>query len=142
MRKPSCIQLLFAKSWFSYLLFLGGSVGVGATYIMWTHPDQAESSGVIVMGAFIGTFAGIATFTGLMRFRAWMNGAPFHIGDHVQTLAGKHKGKVVRVYEEWPDRKQVLVNLGDQAKRDVENVFSEFELCRESRTEPLSPPSE
>ena len=142
MKRPSFIQLLFANSWFCNLLFFGGSVGAGAAYIMWTYPDRAESIGAIVEGAILGTFAGIAIFATLASLREWLNGAPFHRGDRVQILAGKHKGKVVRVYDEWPERKQVRVDLGDQAKRDVEDVFSEVELCRESRTEPLSPPNE
>ena len=61
-----------------------------------------------------------------------INGAPFHNGDMVHILVGKHRGKIARVYEIWEERKEVRVDIGEQAKKDVEDVYSYTEVCRES----------
>jgi hypothetical protein len=51
-------------------------------------------------------------------------------GCHVRILRGVHQGKVVRVYDIWDSRGQVRVDLGDEAKRAVTDVFMSYELKR------------
>jgi len=60
-----------------------------------------------------------------------INGSPFHEGDLVHILVGPHRDRVGRIYEMWPSRNQVRVEIGDQAKKDVTDVFSYNEICRE-----------
>ena len=60
-----------------------------------------------------------------------LNGAPFHPGDMVRILAGKHRDRVVRVYEIWPSRGQVRVELGEQEEKAVKDVFMDIQVCRE-----------
>ena len=60
-----------------------------------------------------------------------LNGAPFQVGDAVHILIGPHRDRVMRVYEIWPSRGQVRVELGEQAEKNVKDVFWNFEVCRE-----------
>ncbi len=66
----------------------------------------------------------------LMRFIMKLNGAPFHIGDRVQILTGSHRGKIESVYEIWKDHKEVRLDLGQQAKNEVKDVFSFLQIRR------------
>lgn len=59
-----------------------------------------------------------------------MNGAPFHVGENVCILIGSNCGKEVRIYDVWNDRHQVRVELGEQAKADLKDVFSFHQVCR------------
>ncbi|MHC4503671.1 MAG: hypothetical protein ACYTFI_10225 [Planctomycetota bacterium] len=59
-----------------------------------------------------------------------INGAPFSVGDKVHVLCGPHSGKRVAVYELWPSRGQVRVELGEQEKADAKDVFDENQVCR------------
>jgi transcription antitermination factor NusG len=40
------------------------------------------------------------------------NGAPYLPGDSVRILVGRHAGRVATVYQIWPERGQVRVDLG------------------------------
>ena len=63
---------------------------------------------------------------------AKLNGAPFHIGDRVCILVGPYQGSVVRVYSVFEERRQIRVELGEQAKKDSADIFSFTAVCRES----------
>ena len=67
---------------------------------------------------------------GCYRIITKMNGAPFHKGDVVQILVGEYQGHTATVYEEWRDRKQVRIDLGEQAKQHFKDVFSYNKICR------------
>ena len=75
--------------------------------------------GMLVLGPFIRLFIDS------------LNGAPFQVGDAVHILIGPYRNRVVRVYEVWPSRGQVRVELGEQAEKNVKDVFWNFEVCRE-----------
>lgn len=60
-----------------------------------------------------------------------INGSPFREGDLVHVLCGPYRDRVGLVYELWPSRKQLRVQVGDQAKEGVTDVFSYHEICRE-----------
>jgi hypothetical protein len=53
-----------------------------------------------------------------------INGVPFEQGDMVKILWGRHRGKVVRVYDIWNQRDEVRVELGEKEKEDYTDVFS------------------
>lgn len=67
----------------------------------------------------------------LFRLGSKLNGAPFHVGDEVRILIGPHKGRLVRIYEIWDSRHQVRVDLNEQARNGVKDVFSFVEVYRE-----------
>ena len=67
----------------------------------------------------------------LYGIRAKINGAPFHKGDLVHILVGSHRDRIVRVYEIWESRNQVLVELGAKEKEEVKDVFSFGAICKE-----------
>ena len=61
------------------------------------------------------------------------NGAPFHVGDRVRILAGRHKDRVVRVYSDWRDD-SVRVELGEKEKEKFTDIFSSLTPARGCRT--------
>lgn len=129
--KPSVAQRLFAKSWLWPITFWAGSLLAGFVVAVQFYPAKTH----FVLALLIGATSGVAlTSFGLRviwRLRRRFNGAPFRSGDLVRILSGRHRGVVTTVYEEWPERDQVRVDLGEQAKRDVQDVFSCVELIRE-----------
>jgi len=66
----------------------------------------------------------------LYKSRALKNGAPFRVGDNVQILVGRHKGRVARVYDDWRDE-CVRVELGEKEKENFSDIFSDIQLLRE-----------
>jgi hypothetical protein len=43
------------------------------------------------------------------------------------------------VYDEWPSRNKVRIDLGEQAYNEVKDVFSAVELFKATKVEPDSP---
>jgi hypothetical protein len=93
-----------------------------------------------------------AGFMGLVFgvFPTWMvvgsvvsriQGAPFRKGDTVCVLSGKHKGKVTTVYEVWECRGQVRVDLGEELKKAVEDVFCNVAVFKMRSAESDASPS-
>lgn len=58
-----------------------------------------------------------------------INGAPFHVGDTVHILVGPYRGREVRVYDVWPTRGQVRVELGEYEEKEIKDVFGWYEIC-------------
>jgi len=65
-----------------------------------------------------------------------INGAPFHLGDAVRILVGPYRDRVGYIYAMWIERNQVRVELNEQAKNDVTDVFGYNEICRERKSNP------
>jgi prepilin-type N-terminal cleavage/methylation domain-containing protein len=58
----------------------------------------------------------------------------------VQVIAGAHAGRIAAVYEEWPSRNQVRVDLGESEWTEVKDVFLYVQLCKVKKLEsPCSP---
>lgn len=128
--RPSWIRRVLAGKWLWGMLFFGFPVSAGTIWLTRMRFAQEPSMWELLLGAFGGVVIGFPAFYLVQYSVGRLNGAPFHRGDCVQILSGRHCGKVVRVYDEWPERGQVRVNLGDDFKRDVEDVFSYLELRR------------
>jgi len=64
------------------------------------------------------------------RICAFVNGAPLIEGDMVQVLVGQFKNQRGAVYEVWRERLEVRINLGNEAKEKVEDVFSFHEVYK------------
>ena len=64
------------------------------------------------------------------RIIAWLNGAPFGIGERVVILAGPNRGRIVVVYAVWEERGQVRVGLGKADAENFDDVFPMFHVRR------------
>jgi hypothetical protein len=85
---------------------------------------------LVFLGAMIGFVVSWIFFKVLRHIRVWINGGPFHKGDLVQVIAGGHAGRIAAVYEEWPSRNQVRVDLGESEWSEVKDVFSYVQLLK------------
>lgn len=65
----------------------------------------------------------------LYKSRCALNGAPFHEGDLVRILVGRHKDQVVRINSTWRGD-SVRVKLGEAEEEKFHDVFSPLELLR------------
>ena len=72
----------------------------------------------------------------IFKIGSKINGAPFRDGDLVRILGGPHRDYIVRVYEVWTERGQVLVEIDEQSMKDVKDVFKFTEVCREKVAKP------
>ncbi|WP_020476038.1 hypothetical protein [Zavarzinella formosa] len=100
----------------------------------WLNPMMF--AGVMVLSWAVGWYgaviAGWPILAPLYHSQGLANGAPYQIGDYVLILTRKHGGRVARVYAIWKERDQVRVDLGEDAKEKCEDVFSYYEILRES----------
>ena len=64
-----------------------------------------------------------------------INGAPYVEGDKIRILVGPYKNRVTDVYEVWTTRNQIRVDLGEEAKKNVTDVFFAEEVSREKNSE-------
>ncbi len=141
MKKPSSIQIFFAKTWLWSLAFWVCPVIIGVIILMPFYSNlQGFSDFVLAIAsaAVFGFFCTQIPLFSLSQIRMKINGAPFRQGDTVHILAGKHKGETACVYDVWKDRNQIRVDLGDQAKEDVKDVYSYLEVCRKSSDEHIA----
>src|SRR5207253_4613352 len=88
----------------------------------------------LILLCSITVFLGMLRATSFVpnRINDWgakLNGAPFHVGDRVCILVGPHRGRVVQVYS--VERRQIRVQLGEQAKKDSTDAFLFTKVCRE-----------
>jgi hypothetical protein len=128
--KPSPAQRFLAKDWPWRVAFWGSSVALATVFAVRLHFSAMH----LVPAVLVGAMAGFAV-TYFILYLAWhlrarLNGAPFQIGDSVQILTRRHYGIVTTVYEEWRERHQIRVELGEEAKKSVEDVFSLIEVAR------------
>ena len=91
-----------------------------------------------ILAGLIGLILGVIFIWGILlsRFAAWIQGWPFKVGDEVVILTGKHRNTVTTVYEIWEQRGQVRVELGEDLKKSVKDVFCGVEVCRNKRKTP------
>ena len=141
--KPSVLQRLFASPW----MFYGWIIGVTAACIVHvvrttgTFPTELSNwqsilsfLGAVLLGSLLGPPSGLLSawfvLGPIYRWRARANGAPFHIGDSVYVIRGPNSGRILSIYELWPDRSQVRLDLGESEREKVSDVFSETEVVR------------
>jgi len=101
-------------------------------------------AGSVAIGSVAGAFCAVALapiiLPPLYYLRAVRNGAPFHEGDYVRVLVPPYQGVIARVYEVATDRKQLRIDLGTGARRQVEDVFSFVQVCRAAIAETIRTP--
>jgi hypothetical protein len=69
----------------------------------------------------------------IYHYRELENGGPFKVGDYVQILVGANKGKVAQVYSTWQGS-SVRVDLGQDLKDELKDIFSSTQLIKEKNT--------
>ena len=67
--------------------------------------------------------------------RELANGGPFKVGDTVYIIAGKHKGKVTKVYSQWQGS-SVRLEIGEKEKETFKDIFGSVCLLRVNESEP------
>ena len=127
--KPYPIQRLLANDWFFVTAFLGIAISVGLFVSMDVYGEDGFFVSIMT-GATCGFLLSYFPLLILAYIVSKLNGAPFRKGDIVQILVREHAGKTVTVYEEWKDRKQVRVDLGERAKNELKDIFSFIEIRR------------
>ena len=127
--KPSLLQRFFARDAVWPIGFLGTAVTVDLAFTVQAS-DLKKMLGLVFVGAVIGLVVSWILFKVLWRVRVWLNRGPFHTGDLVQVIAGPHAGKIAAVYEEWPSRKQVRIDLGEIESTEVKDVYSYVQLLK------------
>ena len=137
--KPSLLQRFFARDAVWATGFLGIAVAVDLGFAI-QAPNLKQMLAMVFGGAVIGLLVAWSFFKIVWRVRMWINEGPFHKDDLVQVIAGAHAGKIAAVYEEWPSRNQVRVDLGEAEWTEVKDVFSYIQLCKVKKLEsPCSP---
>jgi len=133
--KPSLLQKLFAHTHVWIAGLLGIAVGVDLTIAI-QATDLPQMFALVFIGAICGFAVSWVFFKMLWHFRAWTNGGPFRKGDLVLVIAGTHAGRIAIVYEEWPSRGQVRVDLGEREWKEVKDVFTHVQLCKVKSAQP------
>lgn len=104
--------------------------------ILWTILAAVPMAGM-------GWIFGMAFIWGILgRLAARVQGWPFRVGDEVCILSGKHIHTVARVYEIWEERGQVRLDLGEEAKNAVDDVFCAVAVCRTKSDTSCEAPSD
>jgi hypothetical protein len=107
-------------------------------------PDTATIMWSIIAGvpmAAMGWVFGMAFLWKILApLAARVQGWPFQVGDEVCVLSGKDINRITRIYEIWNERGQVRLELGDEAKIAVEDVFCIVAVCRmKTQNKPAHP---
>lgn len=141
----SLINHMLAHS-FAICVLGGGAIAVGLVTRAFIEADVFSAGFFTIMlalvsyvltfalGMVLGAFPGWMIFGNIARF---LQGAPFAIGDTLCILKGKHKGKIYRVYEVWPERRQVRLDLGASERERTEDVFNDWEVCKVKQTQEI-----
>lgn len=86
----------------------------------------AAALGYVVGSAFIWNI--------LAQIAARIQGWPFAEGDEVVILSGPNKDRVARIYEVWEPRGQVRLDLGEEARIAVKDVYCAVAVTRSGNT--------
>jgi len=146
--KPTRAQYFYAANWPARIwlvavCLLSAAVALLAsgpiTPLLETTSGLKLLAGVLglslLLGYCVAILLGWYVLGPFYRARAIRNGAPFQPGDLVQVLSGRHRGRIARVYAEWQGE-CVRVDLGEEEKRRLRDIFSQIELLRESADQP------
>lgn len=133
MKKPSAIQIFLANTRLWGIAFWVCPIVLGVIFLLPIYSDLEGYKDFIKAIAAGAAFGFLCTYFPLFflgRILMKINGSPFHVGDMVHIMAGKHKGQIARVYEVWKARNSVRVELGEQAMNDIDDVYSYMDICR------------
>jgi len=83
----------------------------------------------VLLGRTLALIGGWPVLGPLYHHQACLNGFPYAIGDEVQILAGRYRGRRGRVYE-LGQFGRPRVWLGEEASRDFGDLFEPTEVAR------------
>ncbi|MGI5868874.1 MAG: hypothetical protein ACOX9C_05470 [Kiritimatiellia bacterium] len=91
----------------------------------------------MILAGLIGLIFGVIVIWQMLLSlpAARIQGWPFRVGDEVVILTGPHKDATTTIYEIWEERGQVRVDLGEELKEEVKDVFCAVEVCRKRGNE-------
>ena len=135
------MQRFFVQDWPARLWFLIVPLAIPICVWWLVRPWLVESwlnwvifAGVLLLAWVVGRFGAIIPgwiILGPLYFdRGLKNGAPYIEGDVVRILSGRYRNREVRVWAIWADRNEVRVELGDEARNKVDDVFGYYQVCR------------
>jgi hypothetical protein len=129
--KPRKIQYVLAHG--IKIATIGGGLALATVvalfsrgFSLWT---VLATLAAVPLGAILGMFF---LWPGIHIICRFLNGSPLRTGDTVHILIGPHRDRTGRVYDVWPSRGQVCVDLGEQNGKAVKDFFSINEVCREN----------
>ncbi len=141
--KPAFHHYLLAHTAaFSIILGIIGAISLllftlheeGALMAEWPVIGWIALTAIPVAG--IGYIVGVVFIWSILGgIAARIQGWPFAEGDEVVILSGKNRGRVTKVYEIWEPRGQVRLELGDEAKECVTDVYCAVAVTRTRNTE-------
>ncbi len=150
--KITLFQYVLATNWLPVCWQWAWAIGAVCTttwmtkpsLTLWTTPNFVLLFAAIVPLSFLsGWFASIIpalfVFGPLAYYQGIDNGGPFVPGDKVQIIAGKHRGKIARVYGTG-QHDTVRVDLGETERTQYTDFFSAYELIRETADKQLANP--
>lgn len=143
--KPTYFQRLFVDNRPLYLLMATGAAVSVAWFAMQLWPLFEKSPWNLLwcvmllpvaaaLGAMLGALSGCFILPPILDFIERRNGKPFHVGDEVVILSKRHRGRVVRIYEVWPERHLVRVELDEPSRKSVTDAFGFTDICRQRLT--------
>lgn len=91
----------------------------------------ALSGAVLLMGLLAAIVLSALFLLPIYRHQAWLNGAPFKVGDFVRVLSGPAKGRTARIYSYWQGE-TFRIDLDAAAKEQFKDIFGAHQLERVS----------
>jgi hypothetical protein len=127
---PHTIQYVLAHG--EKIAAIGGGLVLGTVVALACEAFSLWAVVATLTALPLGSIAGmVLIWPVILTVGAFLNGAPFHAGDMVHILVGPHRDRMVRIYDVWGPRSQVRVELGEQEKKEVTDVFWNIEVCRQ-----------
>ncbi len=115
---------VFCGAEFSFLWFGNWKlIALGAVLLVLTIP----------LGVFVGMLVGAAVLSPIFYVRGIANGGPFGVGDTVQIISGKYRGRISSVYGLWQGN-SFRVCLEDDAAEKFEDIFSPTDVLLIARS--------
>jgi len=141
---PTVSDRFFASAWPRVIFCTSTMVCIVAFALEkanWRCLADCELIALVILGAPIGYLLGIIPsvliLLPILQFRALLNGAPFMVGDSVQIIGGTYDGSRGKIYSLWKGNR-VRVELGQEAKEQLKDIFSPIQMLRIYDSEPGS----
>jgi hypothetical protein len=129
MARPYAFQYVFAH-WMKIIPAVG-AVAFASGIAIWCEGFSLWLVLAMVPALPLGALIGWMTLGPVIHLVCgFLNGAPYRNGDVVYILVRPHRGRVTTIYDVWDTRGSVRVDLGEQARREVKDVFDDLEVCR------------
>jgi hypothetical protein len=123
--QPSLLQKILARNQVWAIAFFGIAVTVALAFAI-QGQNWKQMLFMLLPGGTSGALLSWIVLKALYHLRVRVNGGPFRRGDLVQIIGGAYAGKAASIYEEWPSRGQVRVDLSDSGVNDSKDVSCRY----------------